>query len=446
MIKVPDKCRFIFEKLEKSGFEVYAVGGCVRDSLMNKHPQDWDFATNATPDEICKVFSDYKYYDVGKKYGTIAVIADEDIYEITTFRGDGAYTDNRHPDSVSFCSRIEDDLSRRDFTMNSIAFSESSGIVDPFGGVSDINNGIIRCTGEPLKRFSEDALRIIRAIRFSSALGFSLDAPTKEAVFMLKDNLQSVHPNRMNKELVNILSGRYVSRILSEYADVLAVVIPEIVPMFDCLQNNPHHKYDVWNHTVKTFDFAPEDSIVRLALFFHDIGKPYVKTSDKKGVDHFKTHQLKSAEIAERVLRRFAFPTDVVNDVILLIKYHDERFRNKSVSVKQTLKVLGKDLFFQLLKIAECDMKAQSEYKREEKIAMLKEVRNLADIIISENQCYSLAQLNVKGNDILKLGYKGKEVGVILDKLLEAVIKEEMPNQKEVLLSAVSGIMNINAD
>lgn len=437
MIKIPDKCNFIFDKLENSGFEVYAVGGCVRDSLMGKEPQDWDFTTNATPNEICKVFENYKFYDVGRKYGTISIVNDKETYEITTFRGDGSYSDARHPDSVFFCSNVEEDLSRRDFTVNSIAFSRKRGIVDPFGGVKDIQKKIIRCTGEPVSRFSEDALRIMRAIRFSSVLAFSVDNTTKEAIFKHKDSLTFVHPNRMNKEFVKLLTGQNVTEVLSEYAEVLAVIIPEIKPMFDCTQNNPHHKYSVWNHTIKTFEYAPKDEVIRLALFFHDIGKPYVKTTDKKGIDHFKTHQIKSTEIAECVMRRFGFSVSLIRDVTLLVKFHDERFRNKSVSVKSVLKETGTDLFYKLLIIAKCDMFAQSNFKREEKILLLKEVEAIFEMVTSENQCYSLAQLEVNGNDIMNLGYTGEEIGHILNALLKAVIEDKIQNKKEVLLNAV---------
>ncbi len=438
VIKLPQKVKFIFEKLQSNGFEVYAVGGCVRDSIMGKEPKDWDFTTSATPDEICKVFDDYKYFDIGKKFGTISVINNDETFEITTFRGEGEYSDSRHPDSVKFCSRVEDDLSRRDFTMNSIAYSEQRGIVDPFDGVSDIKKGIIRTTGDPLKRFSEDALRIMRAIRFSSVLGFSIEKHTSEAIMSLKESLLNVHPNRMNKEFLNLLMGQNVCNVLSEYAQVLAVIIPEIKPMLGCVQNNPHHKYDVWTHTVNTFEHAPLDETIRLSLFFHDSGKPYVKTTDKKGINHFKTHPVKSAKIAETVLRRFCFPNPLVNDVTLLVKYHDERFREGNVSIKKVLKVIGKDLFEKLITIANCDMYSQSEYKREEKIKLLYDVKEEFQKILRENQCYSLAQLEVDGNDIAGMGYSGQDIGLVLYLLLDYVIENKVENNKNALLQALA--------
>lgn len=447
VIKIPDYCKFIFEKLENSGFECYAVGGCVRDSIMGFEPDDWDFSTNAKPENICDIFSSYKLIEIGKKFGTICVVSENRTFEITTFRNDGAYTDNRHPDEVLFCNNIQDDLSRRDFTVNSIAYSEKTGIIDPFGGIGDIEKRIIRCTGEPIKRFSEDALRIFRAIRFSSVLGFDVEKETYDAIFTLKENLLSVHPHRIKKELIKFLCGKNVSSALLNYKEVLAVVIPEIKPMFNCEQNNPHHIYDVWTHTAKTFDFAPNDSIIRLSLLFHDSGKPIMKTTDEKGIDHFIMHPRKSKEIAYNVLSRFGFSNSVISDVSLLVRYHDERFRKKSESVKNVLRELGEDLFYKLLILSYCDVSAQSDLKRSEKFGLLEYARKEADKIISENQCYSLSQLAVKGNDLIDLGYKGKSVGKILNELLKAVIKGKIDNNKNSLINYVfSGEITLSDD
>jgi len=441
VIKIPEKCNFIFNKLSENGFMCFAVGGCVRDSIMGKEPMDWDFTTDAKPQEICSVFSDYKIIDIGKKFGTVCVISDNESYEITTFRSDGNYSDGRHPDDIKFCDSITEDLSRRDFTMNSIAYSVERGIVDPFNGIEDIKNKTIRCTGEPQRRFCEDGLRILRAVRFASVLGFDIEPCTNKGIFECKDMLSNVHPYRMQKELTSLIMGDCASSVLIAYSQILAVLIPEIEPMFNCAQNNPHHKYDVWNHTVKSISYAPQNVLIRLCLLFHDCGKPFVKTTDSKGIDHFKTHQIKSAEIATTVLKRFGYPSSVIRDVSLLVRYHDERFRKLNENIKNVLGVLGKDLFELLLLVAFCDMSAQSKYKREEKLSYHEEVKKEFRRIIETNQCYSLSQLAVSGSDITALGFKNKNVGIVLEKLLAAVIKGEVVNDKDELIKFASRII-----
>ncbi len=441
MIKIPPKCNLIFEILINAGFQCYAVGGCVRDSIMGRIPSDWDFTTDALPSEIERCFSEYKTLDIGKEFGTITVIIGDDSFEITTFRCDGEYTDSRHPDSVIFTSSVIDDLSRRDFTMNSIAYSPVDGLVDPFNGVQDIENKIIRCTGKAAVRFNEDAIRMLRALRFASVLGFSFEESTRQAVFEYSYLLSNVHPSRMRKELSGLITGDNIHSVLSEYRDVLAVIIPEIKPMLDTGQNNPHHIYDVWNHTLQALKNSKNTEVHRLCVLFHDIGKPYLKTTDAKGVDHFKKHQLKSAEIAEKVLRRFCYPSDIVADVTLLIRYHDERFRNLRYDIKSMLKVLGERLFFVLTDIIYSDILGQSEYKRAEKLRHRELVISTAQQIIADGECYSLSMLCVNGSDLLKFGIKGKTVGCVLDELLNLVISDKAENKKEVLLSLVPAIV-----
>ncbi len=439
MINIPQKCKIIFDILETNGYECFAVGGCVRDSLMGKDPVDWDFTTNASPDDILRCFSDFKTIEVGKQYGTIAVVINNETFEITTYRVDGVYSDSRHPDSVSFSSSIADDLSRRDFTINSMAYSSSCGLVDPYGGLEDINNGIIRCTGEPKRRFYEDALRILRALRFSSRYNFKIETHTKDSIFECKESLKLVHPNRLRKEFTGILEGN-PRTILLEYRDVLAVIIPEIKPMFDLAQNNPHHCYDVWEHTAVALSHTLSEDVLRLAVFFHDIGKPYVKTTDDKGVDHFKKHQIYSTKIAKQVLGRFCFPKSIVSDVCTLVLYHDERFRNLTVDIKRVLGKVTERLFNDLLLVSYADIMAQSDYQREEKLIYRETVLSEARRILSDNECYSLSQLALDGNDLISLGYKGKDIGVILNTLLRMVIKGTAENTKESLTKSIKSV------
>lgn len=434
MIKIPDKCKLIFKILEENGYECYAVGGCVRDSIMGNEPHDWDFTTNALPDDICRCFSSYPTIDIGREYGTICVVIDSEPFEITTYRFDGVYSDSRHPDSVSFSRNLKEDLARRDFTINSIAYSESAGFVDHYNGIQDIKDKIIRCTGVANKRFSEDALRMLRAVRFAARLGFTIEDSTKEAMLTLKDNLQAVHPQRIRKELTGILMAENVSDILREYCDVIAVIIPEVKPMFDLEQNNPHHTYNVWEHTLNALKHTPSSELVRFAVFFHDIGKPSVKTTDDKGVDHFKKHQLESVQITRDILRRFGYPNKFINDVCLLIHHHDERFKLMDADIRRVLSDMGEALFWRLMDVSLADILSQSMYKREEKLFHREAVIKEAKAIIARGDCYTLSQLEVKGSDLISMGFKGEAIGHALNVLLRLVIKGKVQNSREELL------------
>lgn len=434
---IPDNIKFIFEKLENKGYECFAVGGCVRDSFMGITPDDWDFTTNATPDKIAECFSDYRLITVGSKFGTIGVIDKGKTYEITTFRADGEYNDSRHPDFVSFSDDIEDDLVRRDFTINSMAYNENRGLVDPFGGRKDIENRIIRCTGDPLKRFDEDAIRIMRALRFSSRLGFDIDKCTSDALIQKAKTLGVVHPQRLRKELSGLVMGKYAHKILRDYHSVVSVIIPEIKDSFNCEQNNPHHIFDVWNHTVKAFENADCDEEVRFCLLFHDLGKPKAKTIDSRGINHFKGHQQISAEIAERNLVRFGFPHTFVSNVVKLIRFHDERFKNGDSDIKRVLRELGEELFFKLMTVSRADILGQSEYKRDEKLLLISSVENRAREILDRNECYSLASLKVNGDDIHRLGFSGEIIGKILAYVLDAVISGDCLNEKDSLIKYI---------
>ncbi len=439
MISIPDICKLIFNILESNGFECFAVGGCVRDSIIGSEPNDWDFTTNALPDEICRCFSDYATIDIGRQYGTICVVIDSQPFEITTYRCDGTYSDSRHPDSVSFSQTLQEDLARRDFTVNSIAYSDKTGFIDPYGGIIDIENKLIRCTGDAQARFSEDALRMLRAVRFSARLGFSIEKSTSDAMHLLKDKLSAVHPQRIRKELTGILMAPYSCDILSEYKDILSVVLPEIKPMFDLEQNNPHHIYDVWTHTLKALKNTPLDETVRFAVFFHDIGKPVMKTTDDNGIDHFKKHQYVSAEITADILRRFGYPNKFIEDVCALIRHHDERFKLMGQDIKRVLSDIGVELFLKLMEVSFADTLAQSRYQREEKLSHRNAVVAEFREIIERGDCYSLSQLDVNGRDLIKMGFKGEAIGRALNVLLRLVIKGKVPNlRNELLLAAKS--------
>ncbi len=446
MIVLPNETDFIFEKLFEKGFECFAVGGCVRDLIRGYNPQDFDFTTNAKPSEIKECFSKYKTLDIGAKYGTITVINEGKSYEITTYRVDGDYNDSRHPDFVDFSSDIRDDLSRRDFTVNSIAYNEKRGFVDSFGGIDDIKKKIIRATGEPQKRFEEDALRILRALRFSAKLGFSIDKATKEAMFSCKDMLTAVHPQRVKKELEGFLLSDIASEMLIEYREILAVVIPEIAPMFSVEQNTPHHIYNVYEHTAHVVGATPADISLRLAALLHDSGKPSKKTTDKKGVDHFKGHPERSVKLAENALLRMGFPFEIRQETLTLIKFHDERYKRGSYDVKRVLNAMPYSTFKKLCVLSKADIMAQSEYRRDEKLSLIDYAENEAKRIIEAGECYNLSMLDISGDDLKALGYRGAQLGDTLSKLLDLVMKGEILNDKYELMYFAKSMFDKSPD
>ena len=434
MDNIFDKCRFVFDTLEKSGFECYAVGGCVRDMLLNLTPHDVDFTTNATPDEILDCFKEYKTFELGKKFGTISVLNDGAIYEITTYRIDGEYTDSRHPDKVEFSRNLKDDLARRDFTVNAMAMDSNGNVVDIYNGKADLESKLIRAVGDAEKRFTEDALRIFRALRFSAKLGFSIEESTEKACKKLAHLLDNVHPQRLRDELTAFIIGDNVPELLAEYRDVFARIIPELKPSFDFRQITAHHRYDVFTHTVKAVGFAPKDARIRLALLLHDIAKPLCHTTDKAGISHFNGHPQKSADIAMEILRRFSFSSDFVNDVVRFIKYHDVRFEKPRLHIKRLLMELTEEDFRNLLTIQRCDIMAQSEYIREEKLEHIDFIEKEFEAVLEENSCLNLKGLAVNGNDIMTLGISGKKVGAVLEYLLTQVVEDKVSNQKNELI------------
>ena len=434
----------IFNTLENNGFQCYAVGGCVRDCLLGLAPKDVDFTTDATPDEIIRVFSDYKTLDIGKKYGTVGVITGGNIYEITTFRVDGAYADNRHPEEITFSKSLQEDLSRRDFTINAMAMNKTGEIFDPFGGKEDLKNKVIRTVGVPTERFSEDALRIVRALRFASKLGFYIESDTESACFAMKHLLKNVHPQRIRTELENILLSKYASEIIYEYREVFGVIIPELRESFDFSQVTPHHKYDVFTHTVKALEITDANLAVRLALLFHDIGKPQCCRKDTDGRTHFKGHPAVSAELAEKIMMRFNFSGATTKLVKKLIYHHDDRFHNLKPDIRRLFSEFNYEEFLLLSEIQRCDTLAQSEYKREEKLLRLSIVKETAKYIYENENCFNVKDLKVNGEDIKALGANGKEIGDCLNFLLSLVIDGHTENNRSRLLSEAEKYLKNN--
>lgn len=435
MVKLPGYVKRAIEILEKGGFEAYAVGGCVRDSLLLKEPHDWDLCTSAEPCEICEAFKGYHVIETGLQHGTVTVRIEHKSIEITTFRSDGEYTDHRRPQNVQFVKSLKEDLSRRDFTINALCFSEKSGIVDLFGGREDLEKRVIRCVGEPEKRFDEDALRILRALRFASLLGFEIEEKTAQAIHGMKGLLKEISAERIREELLKLLCGRGVFAVLDKYRDVLAEIIPEIKEQFDFCQCNPHHCYDIYTHTLKTVENVKERADLRLVMLFHDIGKPRVFKLDENGVGHFKKHPSVSAEMANEILRRLKFDNKTREYVVAQIVEHDNRFLAERKSVRRFIAKYGYDFFYDHLEIRRADTLAQSGYNREGKLFDLNKKREIGDELISQKAELSKKDLKIDGRVLIEAGYpQGKALKVILEGCLEAVVDEKVENDRDELL------------
>ena len=438
---LPYNARFIIDRLQQSGYSCYAVGGCVRDSILGRDPADWDFTTSALPEEIEEVFSDCRTLNFGKQFGTIGVILDDEQYEITTYRLDGDYTDARHPDAVSFSSSLEDDLSRRDFTVNAMAYNDTDGLIDYFGGQRDLEYGVIRCVGVATNRFAEDALRILRALRFAAVLGFSIEPSTSDAILTGRKMLSAIASERISDELLKLLCGAKVDFVLRRYRSVFAVFIPELVGTFDFEQNNKHHNRDVYRHTVASVKNIEPDPLLRTTMLFHDIGKPMSQTVDKRGVSHYQNHPVLGAAMTEEILRRLCMPRRFIEEVTTLIRYHDVRVKPDAVQIKQLLGTLGVDSVRRLYKIQRADILAQSQYHREEKLANLAAVMTETERILSAGECYNLRMLDISGADLLRIGItSGEQIGKMLETLLNMVINGELSNDKMSLIAAAKAI------
>lgn len=431
MFDMPLFCKTALEILESNGFEAYVVGGSVRDNFLKRNPTDFDIATNALPNEIKECFSGFKIIDTGIKHGTISVIVSGNTIEITTYRTDGKYKDNRHPSEVLFLQNLSEDLKRRDFTINAMAMDKEGRIVDLFGGIEDLNSGKLVTVGNPYKRFSEDALRILRGLRFSSVLGFEIEKETSNAIHEYKELLKNISAERIRTEFKKLLMGENCMRVLREYRDVISVFIPEIKCMFDFKQYSPYHKYDVWEHTIHSIQSAVSDEIVKISMLFHDIGKPYCFTMDKNGRGHFKGHALKSAEIAEKIMKRLRFSKNEIFKVTLLIEHHSDNFCSKK-EIKKLLREIGEENYFTLLNVQRADTLAKQEFCRE-RLSLTDNQEALARKIIENNECFLLSQLAVNGNNIKKLGYENQEIGKTLNEILELVIDGKLENSKNTI-------------
>ena len=440
-MNLPSPVRDLIVRLNEGGFSAYVVGGCVRDSLMGLPPHDWDLCTSALPKDMLCLFRDEHVVETGLKHGTLTVVRDHIPYEITTFRVDGAYTDHRHPDSVSFVSDIRGDLARRDFTVNAMAWSPDTGLVDLFGGREDLEKHIIRCVGDAEQRFQEDALRILRALRFAAVYDFAVDPDTASAARRLAPTMKNVAGERIREELLKLLCGRAAGRILREFPEVLGILIPEILPMVGYDQRNHHHSYDLWEHTVRALEGVPPEADLRLTMLLHDTGKPAVCTVDEQGECHYKGHQAESAAIAERVTAGLRLDNASRERVILLVRYHDIPLRTESGETNLDRAFL----LHRLNRFGERDLRALFLIHRADRIATgyssparedarLKERMDALDALLAEQPCFTLKDLAVNGHDLMTAGLRGKAVGETLQRLLEAVMDGRSENTKDALL------------
>lgn len=435
IIKLPEKVKFIINTIMEAGYEAYAVGGCIRDSVLGRKPSDWDITTSASPCQIKELFS--RTLDTGIKHGTVTVMLDREGFEVTTYRIDGEYEDGRHPREVIFTSSLTEDLRRRDFTINAMAYNEQAGLVDMFGGMEDIHRRLIRCVGSPLERFNEDALRIMRAVRFAAQLSYEIEEETAGAIRKLAVNLKKISAERIQSELVKLLVSPHPEYLKTAYeTGITEVILPEFDLCMKTEQKNPHHCYSVGIHILKAMKEVREDKALRLALLFHDMGKPFCLTVDEEGIYHFHGHPGISEEIAEKILRRLKFDNDTTDMVKKLVRYHDRYIEPVPRNVRRAMMKMGEDVFPLFLEIRRADILAQSTFLREQKEQNLKDLREVYEIILKEKQCVSLKTLAVNGRDLIRdAGMEpGKELGNMLNGLLERVIEDPSLNNRDYLL------------
>lgn len=434
MILIPKEAEYAIKTLQKNGYEAYLVGGFVRNSLMGLATTDCDITTSATPTQVIEVFKDLRVVETGLKHGTVTVIINSTPLEITTFRIDENYTDNRHPESVIFTKNIKEDLARRDFTVNALAYNNEAGVIDEFGGLNDIKNRVIKAVGNPNERFNEDALRIMRAIRFAAVLGFEIEPKTKAAIFENKNLLLNVSSERIFAELVKLVTGQNAADVICDYHEVLEVILPEIKGMAGFDQKAPHHIYDVLKHTAVALEKIEPQKHLRLAALLHDCGKPQCFVTDENGIGHFKGHPELSAQKAETALRRLKADNETILNVVRLIAHHDDAIPLTEAGVKRALNSLTVSGFFDLIKLKRADNSAKGDLAK----FRLGEAERLYEIgqkVIKENQCFSLRQLDIKGDDLITLGIpKGKKLGDTLNTLLDAVIDGKVENKKDKLI------------
>lgn len=445
-IQIPENAKKIIDQLIEHGYEAYVVGGCVRDSILQKEPMDWDITTSASPIQMKELFK--RTVDTGIQHGTITILMDEESYEVTTYRVDGEYEDHRRPKEVQFTKSLEEDLKRRDFTINAMAYNDKEGLKDLFHGKEDLEKGIIRCVGSPTERFDEDALRILRAVRFSAQLNFKIDEKTQEAMKSRCIHLSEISAERIQVELTKLLVSAHPEKlILAQQVGITKIVLPEFDRMIETEQNNPHHCYTVGVHTIYAVCAIQADPILRWAMLLHDVAKPECKQTGKDGVDHFYGHDFKGAERAKQILKRLRLDNHTINLVCRLVQWHDYRIEIPITEkkVRRALNRIGVEIFPLLLQVQRADSLAQSDFQREQKFLRLDKTEKLYKQVLVKRQCITLKDLAINGRDLIQEGVEsGVQIGKILQKLLECVLEDPEQNKKETLLAIARELKNEN--
>jgi len=441
-IVFPDNVGYIIEKLNLCGFEAFTVGGCVRDSILGRVPNDWDITTNALPVDIKRIFE--KTYDTGIKHGTVSVAIGNKCIEVTTYRIDGEYSDFRRPDSVQFTSSLKEDLARRDFTINAMAYHPKEGLVDYFEGLKDLEYSLIKAVGDANQRFREDALRMLRAIRFSAQLGFNIEKVTFDAIIENSNLIKNISNERIRDELNKILispNPMYFDYLYQ--TKLLEHIIPEFMICYHTKQNNPYHVYNVAEHIMHTVEYVKNSSILRWTMLLHDIGKPLKKTTDIKGIDHFYGHQQTSAELANSILNRLRFDKEAIKKVTKLIINHDLNIYDSERSIRKVISKVGEDSFIELLEVQKADAMGQNRIYLDKRILKLDNIKKIYNEIKNSNQCLNKRDMAINGDDLILIGMKpGKDLKNMLDYLFECVLESPELNDKQKLIDlAKHGIL-----
>lgn len=433
-IQLPDKVHHIINTLEEAGYEAYAVGGCVRDSILGREPDDWDITTSAKPEEIKRLFP--RTVDTGIKHGTVTVLLGGEGFEVTTYRIDGVYEDGRHPSEVTFTASLKEDLRRRDFTINAMAYNARSGLVDLYGGLADMENRVIRCVGNAGERFDEDALRMLRAVRFSAQLAYRIEEATGEAVKALAPNLQKISAERIQVELVKLVTSPNPDYLRTAYElGITAQILPEFDLCMETPQRHKHHCYDVGEHILHSMIEVGPDKVLRLGMLFHDIGKPQTLTIDPDGTTHNKRHPFEGEKITRKVMRRLKFDNDTTDKVTKLVLYHDYDIAPTEAGVRRAINRMGEDIFAMIFTVRRADIAAQSDYMREEKLAKVAYIEKLYSEILARKDAVTLKDLAISGNDLIAEGMPpGRQIGETLSALLERVLDDPSLNKREILL------------
>ena len=430
------KAQRVLQRLEAAGHEAYLVGGCVRDFLRGVTPHDCDVTTSARPEAVLALFDGFAI-PTGLQHGTVTVRQDGESFEVTTFRADGVYSDHRRPDSVQFSESLEEDLRRRDFTVNAMAMDLRGKVYDFHGGADDLRGGIIRCVGEPAVRFDEDALRIMRALRFAATLGFTVEENTAAAMERCAAFLRHIAAERLREEMTKLLLGDKSAEILASFPEIFAVFLPEILPCVGFDQQNCHHLYDVWEHTAHAVGNAPKDALLRWTMLLHDLGKPERFTVDEAGVGHFYGHDELGAQLAAEITARLRFDKKTAARVELLIERHMRQIEPTEKAVGRVLRQLGEEALRQLLAVKRADASAcHPDYAWQ--TGQLDEVEAVLESLLAQETCFTLRDLAVDGRDLMALGLRGREIGETLDALLERVAEGELANEKEALLAWIA--------